>query len=270
MTRHTLLDMDFTNMCDPTPVLCPSDNQQYEANACAPNDSPGSSNPPRTVSSKEAPSSNLKATILHQLSTVVEQLELQRKRIDEIAATKTSPDSVNNMSNSEYKWGREMELYRSEVFDVKTCLKQGVSAGGGYNKSNNVTFGPNSGEYNFVPSVTSTLNTRCDVSGSVYRKPVRTPQAYDGSTSFMDYRCHFQLCAQLNNWSENEMALHLATSLKGSAQKVLTSLKVEDRLIYSNVIGALEDRFLPQNQCQLYRAQLKARKRKPKESLGKQ
>ncbi|ESO92992.1 hypothetical protein LOTGIDRAFT_162016 [Lottia gigantea] len=101
MTRHTLLDMDFTNMCDPTPVLCPSDNQQYEANACAPNDSPGSSNPPRTVSSKEAPSSNLEATILHQLSTVVEQLELQRKRIDEIAATKTSPDSVNNMSNSE-------------------------------------------------------------------------------------------------------------------------------------------------------------------------
>ncbi|ESO82897.1 hypothetical protein LOTGIDRAFT_155939 [Lottia gigantea] len=294
MTRHTLLDMDFTNMCDPIPVLCPSDNQRYEASACAPNDSPGSSNPPRTVSSKEAPSSNLEATILHQLSTVVEQLELQRKRIVEIAATKTSPDSVNNMSNSEqvvntngagYVVGgisgdfaaklfdrfdnlsKEMELYRSEVFDVKTCLKQGVSAGGGYNKSNNVTFGPNSGEYNFVPSVTSTPNTRGDVSGSVCRKPVRTLQAYDGSTSFMDYNCHFQLCAQLNNWSENEMALHLATSLKGSAQKVLTSLKVEDRLIYSKVIGALEDRFLPQNQCQLYRAQLKARQRKPKESL---
>ncbi|ESO96076.1 hypothetical protein LOTGIDRAFT_160062 [Lottia gigantea] len=142
--------MDFTNICDPTPVLCPYNNQRYEASACAPNNSLGSSNPPRTVSSKEVSSSNLEANILHQLSTV-EQLELQRKRIDEIAATKTSPDSVNNMSNSEQvvntngagsmvggisgdfaaklfdrfdNLSKEMEIYRSEVFDEKTYLKQ--------------------------------------------------------------------------------------------------------------------------------------------------
>ncbi|KAK6171895.1 hypothetical protein SNE40_018318 [Patella caerulea] len=152
----------------------------------------------------------------------------------------------------------ELGSYRNELCELKNSVQQNVPKPTDKNVD---------ADHSAVsPRVTSTPYNQG--MGSVcYRKPVKNPQDYDGTSSLMDYMCHFEICAHLNNWTSDEMALHLAGSLKGRAQKVLSSMKVEDRKVYSKLISALEDRFLPPNQSQLYRAQLKARKRQSNESL---
>ena len=46
-----------------------------------------------------------------------------------------------------------------------------------------------------------------------------TKQAtYDGSTSWIDYRSHFDMCAELNNWTIQQKGLYLGVSLRGLAQ----------------------------------------------------
>ena len=47
---------------------------------------------------------------------------------------------------------------------------------------------------------------------------------YDGSTSWQDYKAHFQTCAEINNWSYLEKGLYLAVSLRGQAQGVMGNL----------------------------------------------
>ena len=44
---------------------------------------------------------------------------------------------------------------------------------------------------------------------------------YDGSNSWLDYKAHFETCADINNWSYAERGLFLAVSLRGQAQGVM-------------------------------------------------
>ncbi|VDH90009.1 Hypothetical predicted protein, partial [Mytilus galloprovincialis] len=83
------------------------------------------------------------------------------------------------------------------------------------------------------------------------------PCKYDGSTSWIDYLSHFEICALVNNWSENQKGLYLAVSLMGQAQAVLGDLP----------ISALEERFAPSSQTELYRVKFKERRQKASESL---
>ncbi|CAG2188291.1 unnamed protein product [Mytilus edulis] len=64
-------------------------------------------------------------------------------------------------------------------------------------------------------------NTNC------YKKK---PVLYDGETNWEDYLVQFELIAAINKWSDLEKALELATSLRGSAQSILTNLRPEMRI----------------------------------------
>ena len=104
-------------------------------------------------------------------------------------------------------------------------------------------------------------------SGTALRKPVITPDHFDGTKSWRDYRVHFEVCAEVNNWTEVQKASFLSVSLRGRAQQVLTDLGANKRKIYTELLAALESRFNPANQTLYYRVQLKSRTKANNESL---
>jgi hypothetical protein len=96
-----------------------------------------------------------------------------------------------------------------------------------------------------------------------YRKPAN----YDGTSNWTDYLVQFELVAEINRWNNDEKALELATCLRGVAQGVLSDLRPESRRSFEHLVSALNNRFQPDNQAELYRAQMKNRLRKRSEPL---
>ena len=90
---------------------------------------------------------------------------------------------------------------------------------------------------------------------------------YDGSSSWLDYKAHFETCAEINNWTNTEKGLYLAVALRGQAQSVMGNLSDKSK-DYDSLVKALEDRFAPPNQTELYRVQLRERRQKASESLS--
>ncbi|MCG7878901.1 MAG: retropepsin-like aspartic protease, partial [Candidatus Thiodiazotropha endolucinida] len=93
------------------------------------------------------------------------------------------------------------------------------------------------------------------------------PATFDGSSSWLDYKTHFDMCAELNGWNAKQKGLHLAVSLRGQAQGVLGNLPVGDREDVEKLAKALSERFSPESQTELYRAQLKERQWKHGENI---
>jgi hypothetical protein len=61
--------------------------------------------------------------------------------------------------------------------------------------------------------------------------------------------------------------MHLAESLRGNAQSVLSDLPASDQRNCDELCKALQQWFAPTIQTELYRAQLRERKQKAAESL---
>ena len=57
-------------------------------------------------------------------------------------------------------------------------------------------------------------------SGEPRRMKVK-PATYDGTTSWLDFKSHFEACAKLGQWSDGEKGLYLSVSLRGLAQGIL-------------------------------------------------
>ena len=93
------------------------------------------------------------------------------------------------------------------------------------------------------------------------------PATFDGKSSWIDFRSHFDICAELNGWSEQEKGLHLAVSLRGSAQSILGNLHGDSKKDFTSLCKALEERFAPANQTELYRAQLRERHQRATETI---
>ena len=68
---------------------------------------------------------------------------------------------------------------------------------------------------------------------------------------------HFEVCAELNSWLSQEKGMYLAISLRGNTQGVLCNLPGADQRVSNALCIALEQRFAPTNQPELYRAQLR-------------
>ena len=81
------------------------------------------------------------------------------------------------------------------------------------------------------------------------------PATYDGTGAWLDYKAHFDACAELNGWTDEQMGLYLSVSLRGQAQGVFGNLGPEKH-DYRDLVIALEERFAPPNQTELYRVQL--------------
>ena len=75
------------------------------------------------------------------------------------------------------------------------------------------------------------------------------------------------MVASLNGWDEDSGALELDTSLRESAQGILTDLEPEKRFDYHSLMSALSARFEPDNQADVYLAHLRTRVRAKSESL---
>jgi hypothetical protein len=93
------------------------------------------------------------------------------------------------------------------------------------------------------------------------------PVTYDGSGPWLDYHAHFESCAELNAWNYNQRGLYLAVSLLGNAQGVLGNMPKGARSDYQNLVKALDDRFEPLNQTELYRVHMHERRQISGESL---
>ena len=90
---------------------------------------------------------------------------------------------------------------------------------------------------------------------------------YDGKSSWKDYLVQFKLAAQENGWNQHTRSIKLACSLRGRAQALLSDLTPEIRKNYDRLVNTLTERFEPQNQCEIYKTQLKQRIRKRDEGL---
>ena len=90
---------------------------------------------------------------------------------------------------------------------------------------------------------------------------------YDGSSSWLGYKAHFETCAEINNWTNTEKGLYLAVALRGQARSVMGNLSDKSK-DYDSLVKALEDRLAPPNQTELYRVQLRERRQKASESLS--
>ena len=93
------------------------------------------------------------------------------------------------------------------------------------------------------------------------------PEAYDGTEDWQDYLVYFEQLAELNGWDRPTMAIVLGLCLKGAARTVLTGLSLAERRNYRALKDALTQNFNPPQKLHLYMAELKARKRRPHESL---
>ena len=98
-------------------------------------------------------------------------------------------------------------------------------------------------------------------------KPVVQPDNYDGKTPFEDWLSHMELCANINNWTIEQKTKFLAVKLRGPALQVYTDLAHSKKQSYTELVQALKERFCPQGQVELFRAQLRARSRRKGESL---
>ena len=98
-------------------------------------------------------------------------------------------------------------------------------------------------------------------------KPVVEPDNYDGKTNFEDWLTNLNLCSQINNWTLKQKTKFLAVKLRGPALQVYTDLPESSKLYLDDVVKALRNRFSPQGQSGLYRAQLKVRSRRKGEAL---
>ena len=103
------------------------------------------------------------------------------------------------------------------------------------------------------------------------KSPARTtmikPATFDGTGSWLDYKAHFETCSEINCWSYKEKGLYLAVALRGQAQGVYGNLATKTK-DYDSLVKALEERFAPPNQTELYRVQLRERKQRASESLS--
>jgi len=62
-------------------------------------------------------------------------------------------------------------------------------------------------------------------------------------------------------------ALKLATCMTGVARGILADLRHEHLESFDSLVQILTSKFEPKNQCEMYRAQVNSRMRKPRESL---
>ena len=91
------------------------------------------------------------------------------------------------------------------------------------------------------------------------------PDKFDGSSSWSDYVIHFESVAAVNQWTDDEKAMYLASHLRGAAREALADMV---RGEYANILEKFEQRFGVTSQAPLQRAQLSMRVRGRGESLA--
>ena len=118
-----------------------------------------------------------------------------------------------------------------------------------------------------IPDRFVTTSKPPTVTASKPKDVTMKPATFDGSVAWMDYKAHFEACAELNGWTIEQKGLYLSVSLRGQAQGVFGNLG-DGKPKYEDLVQALEERFAPPNQTELYRVQLRERRQKASETMA--
>ena len=93
------------------------------------------------------------------------------------------------------------------------------------------------------------------------------PRTYEGTTTWREYHNHFQRVSRINGWTEGQKLDLLWVNLTGEALSYTESLTPEQTATYSDLCQALDDRFGDQHLSEVFKSELRSRRRKNKESL---
>ena len=72
---------------------------------------------------------------------------------------------------------------------------------------------------------------------------------------------------KINGWNDREKAKYLAVSLRGPAQRLLSTIEKTKIRDYDAIVSALEERFGTEGQSAIYMAQLQSKVKGEKENF---
>ena len=93
------------------------------------------------------------------------------------------------------------------------------------------------------------------------------PRLYDGKTAWREYHSHFQRVSRVNGWAEHQRLDYLWIHLTGEALSYVETLTPEQTTSYGRLCQVLEGRFGDTQQAEVYKSELRGRRRKSGESL---
>lgn len=106
--------------------------------------------------------------------------------------------------------------------------------------------------------------------GQHYPNPARlkvNPKPYTGSSSWREYRSHFERVSRINGWSEDLQLDYLWVNLADSALSYVDSLSPGRTVSYSTLCEALEERYGDTQMAEVFKSELRSRRRQSGESL---
>jgi len=93
------------------------------------------------------------------------------------------------------------------------------------------------------------------------------PKHYNGQTSWCEYQSHFDRVCRLNNWHSDVKLDYLWVHLEGAALSYVESLPAVRTRDYQCMCNSLEERFGESQLAEVYRSELRGRRRRSGESL---
>lgn len=117
----------------------------------------------------------------------------------------------------------------------------------------------------FIPHNSSSYGSRRTGHGKV---PSIKPDIYTGDDEWELYISHFEICAELGNWSQRDKVLTLAACLRGQARSFYVNLPDRDKHSYEIVVHELGRRFGSTRQQNVWLSRLESRKRLPGEAIA--
>ena len=93
-----------------------------------------------------------------------------------------------------------------------------------------------------------------------------TPDIF-GDGSWDELVAHFNLCADVNKWDDEQSCQQFAVSLRGLAQRIYQTLKDEEKSDFTRLQAATEKMMKPQQERMIHKIAFRQRRREKGESL---
>ena len=96
-----------------------------------------------------------------------------------------------------------------------------------------------------------------------------TPRMYtgNGSTSWREYKGHFECVSQISGWRDEQKLDYLWVHLAEAALSYVETLAPERTDTYRGISAALEERFSDAQLAEVFKSELRSRRRRTEESL---
>lgn len=94
------------------------------------------------------------------------------------------------------------------------------------------------------------------------------PEPYTGVSPFNEFVDVFDKAAKVNKWTDGEKLDWMAVLIQGPAASAYNELTADQKVDFATLVLALRSKYEPPEKLALYKAQLKARKRMPGESIS--